>query len=62
MCLVSGMGKKKGPNRNSARFKIQYPMKNQGINARSETKLHMIIIYFDSFKHAANLNPTNHQK
>ena len=31
--------KKKGPNRNSARFKIQYPMKNQVYNAISERVL-----------------------
>ena len=33
------MGKKKGQNRNSARFKIQYPMKNHTYNAGFSNKL-----------------------
>ena len=31
------MGKKKGQNRNSAPFKIQYPMKNRGKNKETDS-------------------------
>ena len=49
--LVGSGAKKKGQNRNSARFKIQYPMKNHCYNAGFSIKLYLEIKkrYFLSF-------------
>ncbi len=41
--------KKIGPDRNPARIKIQYPMKNRGINAGSQLKLQEILINFFTY-------------